>query len=153
VYIELPAAFFVLQLTAAVLSVAEAALSVLDLRSHAADHPRLGVLDHVSLHPLGQQATLQQAADAATSLGQQLAAAPFALPVYYYGAAHPAGRRLAEIRRQLGEQCWSYLPACVLHAVVGPPQVWAGCNFTQLREVCAFCLHGCTCVPADHAPA
>jgi glutamate formiminotransferase len=92
------------QLTAAVLSVAEAALSVLDLRSHAADHPRLGVLDHVSLHPLGQQATLQHAADAATGLGQQLAAAPFRLPVYYYGAAHPAGRRLAEIRRQLGEQ-------------------------------------------------
>ncbi|WIA12498.1 hypothetical protein OEZ85_012531 [Tetradesmus obliquus] len=90
------------ELTAAVLAVAEAALSALDLRSHAADHPRLGVLDHVSLHPLGQQATLQQAADAATSLGQQLAAAPFGLPVYYYGAAHRAGRRLAEIRRQLG---------------------------------------------------
>jgi glutamate formiminotransferase len=93
-----------LQLAAAVLSVAEAALTALDLRNHAADHPRLGVLDHVSLHPLGQQATLQQAAEAATCLGQQLAAAPFMLPVYYYGAAQPTGRRLAEIRRQLGEQ-------------------------------------------------
>lgn len=111
--------YYALQLTAAVLAVAEAALSALDLRSHAADHPRLGVLDHVSLHPLGQQATLQQAADAATSLGQQLAAAPFGLPVYYYGAAHPAGRRLAEIRRQLGEQQrLAHLPAWLLHGML-----------------------------------
>lgn len=91
-----------LQLSAAVLSVAAAALSAIDLRSHAADHPRLGVLDHVSLHPLGAEATLQHAAQAAASLGQQLAAPPFGLPVYFYGAAHPAGRKLAEIRRRLG---------------------------------------------------
>ncbi|GLC34785.1 hypothetical protein PLESTB_001163800 [Pleodorina starrii] len=40
-------------LTAAVVRLSRAALRLLDLRSHAATHPRLGVVDHISLHPLG----------------------------------------------------------------------------------------------------
>jgi len=82
------------QLAAAVLTVADYSLSHLDLRQHAAHHPRLGVLDHVSMHPLGPDCSLQMAAQAAISLGRQLAAAPYMLPVYYYGAAHHAGRNL-----------------------------------------------------------
>jgi hypothetical protein len=91
------------QLAATVAAVAHAALAAIDLRAHSATHPRLGVLDHVSLHPLGPQASLQLAGQAAAAIGQQLAAPPLQLPVYWYGAAHPTGRRLPEIRRQLGE--------------------------------------------------
>jgi hypothetical protein len=94
----------------AVQAVAHHALQHIDLTTHAAQHPRLGVLDHVSLHPLGPQATLSLAAQAATAIGQQLAQSPLQLPVYFYGAAHPQYRRLAEIRRRLGEGdsccCW-----------------------------------------------
>ncbi len=98
-----------MQLAATVHAVAQQALQSIDLTGHTAQHPRLGVLDHVSLHPLGPQASLSLAAQAAVTIGQQLSQPPLQLPVYYYGAAHPAGRRLAEVRRQLGEQQW---PAC-----------------------------------------
>eukprot|EP00775_Hariotina_reticulata_P009143 gene9143-9311_t len=89
------------QLAAAVLTVARHSLAQLDLRQHAAKHPRLGVLDHISLHPLGPDASLQLAAQAALVVGKQLAEAPYQLPVYFYGAAHAEGRRLADIRRHL----------------------------------------------------
>lgn len=91
------------QLAATVLTVAQHALAHIDLSSHQAQHPRLGVVDHVSLHPLGPDASLSLAAQAATAIGQQLSQPPLQLPVYYYGAAHATGcRRLAEIRRNLG---------------------------------------------------
>ncbi|GLI66512.1 hypothetical protein VaNZ11_010333, partial [Volvox africanus] len=41
------------RLTNAVVRLSRVALQLLDLRSHAATHPRLGVVDHISLHPLG----------------------------------------------------------------------------------------------------
>lgn len=92
----------ILQLTSTVTALAQHALSAVDLRQHTADHPRLGVIDHVSLHPLGPEATLQLAAAAANDIGQRLAAPPIGLPVYYYGSAHRDGRGLAEVRRRLG---------------------------------------------------
>lgn len=93
-----------MQLAATIHAVAQQALQCINLTTHIAQHPRLGVLDHVSLHPLGPEATLSLAAQAAVAIGQQLSQQPLQLPVYYYGVAHPAGRRLAEIRRQLGKQ-------------------------------------------------
>jgi glutamate formiminotransferase len=58
-----------LQLAGAALLLARAALAVLDLRQHAATHPRLGTVDHISCHPLGAQAVLQSAAEAARLIG------------------------------------------------------------------------------------
>lgn len=147
-----------LQLASAVAAVSDAALAAIDLRRHDATHPRLGALDHVSVHPVpegldlgpavtttaadgsstsrfsaealagaaaaaaaaGERAAsgahasssgggsgssssgLQEAAALARSIGARLAAGSPPLPVYLYGSAHPEGRRLADIRRQLG---------------------------------------------------
>ena len=76
----------------AVLKVAKDALERLDMRNHKGTHPTLGIVDHISVHPL--RATLQDAADAALSIGTALP-----VPVLYYGAAHPEKKSLAEIRR------------------------------------------------------
>jgi glutamate formiminotransferase len=92
-----------LQLAATVHAVATHALEAIDLTAHAAQHPRLGVLDHVSIHPIGPDATLPFAAQAAAAVGQQLSQPPLQLPVYYYGAAQRDQRRLADIRKRLGE--------------------------------------------------
>ena len=40
------------QLAAAAVALARAAVAALDLRAHAATHPRLGTVDHISCHPL-----------------------------------------------------------------------------------------------------
>ena len=83
----------------------------LDLRSHATSHPRLGVVDHISVHalPPGGGATRDAPAEAhgaaaalALRLGGALAGPPSPLPVYYYGAASREGRALADVRRALG---------------------------------------------------
>lgn len=90
------------QLTAAVTAVAVQALACIDLRHHDATHPRLGAVDHISCHPLGPGASLEQAAQLAVAIGAQLSQPPASLPTYLYGAAHPAGASLADIRRRLG---------------------------------------------------
>ena len=87
------------QLESATCTIAERAVSLIDLRGHAATHPRLGACDHISVHPLS--GTLEAAAKCARSIGSNLA--PL-LPVYLYGGAHREGRGLAEIRRNLGEE-------------------------------------------------
>lgn len=104
-------------IAAAATTLSRAALSFIDLRSHEATHPRLGVVDHISCHPLivrGSAATanevstssnnngLDDAAHAAHLIGQQIASGTDAIPVYYYGNAHPEGRPLDALRRQLG---------------------------------------------------
>lgn len=90
------------QLAAAAVNLARQALAAVDMRAHDATHPRLGAVDHISCHPLGADATLQHAAEVARRIGQQLAVPPTSLPVYLYGSAHPEGRTLADIRRELG---------------------------------------------------
>jgi hypothetical protein len=116
----------VLQLSSAILALSRAALASLDLSRHTATHPRLGVVDHISVHPLqgpgpgtatgegpgkgarAEGAVQQRPASRSAALAcaddvaQGLSAPPWHLPVFKYGAAHPHGRRLAEVRRQLG---------------------------------------------------
>eukprot|EP00887_Chlorella_sp_A99_P002863 scaffold6.g2863.t1 len=94
-------------LAGAVLALARAALALVDLQRHAATHPRLGAVDHISCHPLADAggAPLQACAPAAAALvarsvARQLGSA--GLPVYTYGAAHQHQRPLDDIRRQLG---------------------------------------------------
>jgi glutamate formiminotransferase len=108
------------QLAAAAVGLARAALAALDLRQHAATHPRLGTVDHISCHPLpltagasaatagaaGQATPAEEQQAAAAALAQaiarQLGAGPLALPVFTYGKAHPQQRPLDAVRRQLG---------------------------------------------------
>ena len=61
------------------------------------EHPRLGAVDHISMHPL-LTTPLGDVGTAARALGRRLAQS-YALPIYYYGAAHHSNRPLAEIRR------------------------------------------------------
>ena len=85
--------------TAVTLSLA--ALAALDLRSHAATHPRLGVVDHISCHPLSSHPDhLLSAASTARSIAQKLGHS--GIPSFLYGAAHPAQTQLVDIRRGLG---------------------------------------------------
>ena len=57
------------QLASAAVQLARAAIELLDLRQHAASHPRLGVVDHVSLQPAGLDSTLHAAAQVARAIG------------------------------------------------------------------------------------
>lgn len=74
--------------------IAEAALAELDLREHVATHPRIGIVDHISVAPV--DSTMACAADAARAIGSALAPT---VPIYFYGAAHVDGRTLAATRR------------------------------------------------------
>jgi glutamate formiminotransferase len=91
-------------LSLALTRLALAAIERIDLSRHQALHPRLGSTDHISIHPLinpidDTSLGLKQASQCALDVGQGLSAS---CPVYYYGSAHPQGRRLADIRRSLG---------------------------------------------------
>ena len=69
------------------------ALRSIDLREHEASHPRVGVVDHISVHPLGMGAE-----DAARKAGMTIARSLGAegLPVLLYGDLK-SGRGLAEV--------------------------------------------------------
>ena len=60
------------QLSAATVALARAAVRLLDLRQHSASHPRLGVVDHITVQPAGGAATLDAAADVARAVGVTL---------------------------------------------------------------------------------
>lgn len=59
-----------LQLASAVVALAEAALGTLDLTKHASTHPRIGVVDHISCHPLTDFAPLHETATLARTIGK-----------------------------------------------------------------------------------
>ncbi|XP_057506408.1 uncharacterized protein LOC130789622 isoform X1 [Actinidia eriantha] len=83
-----------------VLAMVEAAYAAIDLELHCGTHPRLGVVDDVMFHPLAR-ASLDEAAwlakAVAADIGNQ-----FQVPVYLYAAAHPTGKAVDTIRRELG---------------------------------------------------
>ncbi|GAX75278.1 hypothetical protein CEUSTIGMA_g2723.t1 [Chlamydomonas eustigma] len=100
------------QLQRIAVSLVQKAVELIDLREHTALHPRLGVADHVSVHPLHSVSvhplhsgkfftTMSTAAECAQAIGEKVAVTTN-IPVYLYGHAHTQGRKLAEIRRQLG---------------------------------------------------
>ena len=78
----------------AAVSMCEHALQHVDLTEHEATHPRIGVVDHISVHPLlgislgalGEQVR----GELGGSIGAELD-----LPVLLYGSAHPDGKSLA----------------------------------------------------------
>ena len=87
-------------LGAAVTTLAERALSLVDLRDHAATHPRCGVVDHISCHAVGD-ADASVAVSLAHSIGARVGDR-FGVPVLLYGAASAKGAGLADLRRRHG---------------------------------------------------
>lgn len=78
----------------------KAALETIDLELHSGTHPRVGVVDHICFHPLAE-ASLDQAAGMARSVAADIGH-KLKVPIFLYGAAHPADRTLDEVRRKLG---------------------------------------------------
>ncbi|KAH9302423.1 hypothetical protein KI387_014006, partial [Taxus chinensis] len=83
-----------------VLGMATAALEGINLEGHSGNHPRLGVVDHICFHPLGES-SLKQVASLACSVAAEIATA-LKVPTFLYGAAHHENRSLDAIRRELG---------------------------------------------------
>ncbi|XP_075660361.1 formiminotransferase cyclodeaminase-like protein isoform X2 [Castanea sativa] len=84
----------------AVLAMVEAAFGAINLELHSGTHPRLGVVDDILFHPLAR-ASLDEAAWLAKAVAADIANR-FQVPVFLYAAAHPTGKALDTIRRELG---------------------------------------------------
>ena len=86
-------------LKAAVLSLFETALPLIDLRAHAGEHPRLGAVDVVPFVPI-EGVSMAQCVTLAKETAAEVARR-FQVPVYLYEEAstNPARRNLEDIRR------------------------------------------------------
>ncbi|XP_062215260.1 uncharacterized protein LOC133915892 [Phragmites australis] len=82
------------------LAMIEAAFSTINLESQSGAHPRIGVIDDLSFHPLGQ-ATMEGAAWLAKLVASEISN-DLQVPVFLYAAAHPTGKSVGAIRRDLG---------------------------------------------------
>nr|CAB3494086.1 unnamed protein product [Digitaria exilis] len=87
-------------ITKVLLAMIEAALSTINLESHSGAHPRIGVVDDLSFHPLGE-ATMEDAASLAKQVASDIGNG-LQVPVFLYAAAHSAGKSVGAIRRELG---------------------------------------------------
>lgn len=103
------------QLAAAVASLAHAALAVVDLRCHAATHPRLGAVDHISCHPLAAPSAEPEAA-AEAAAGPAAAEAAIAGerqvqqrldPLQGTAVAEAGEAAAAELAREIAQQLGS----------------------------------------------
>lgn len=83
-----------------VLAMVETAFGAINLESHSGAHPRLGIVDDIVFHPLAR-ASMDEAAWLAKAVAADIANR-FQVPVYLYAAAHPTGKALDTIRRELG---------------------------------------------------
>ncbi|BAT98926.1 hypothetical protein LR48_Vigan06g135900 [Vigna angularis] len=83
-----------------VIAMAEAAFNAINLEFHDGAHPRLGVVDDIVFHPLAG-ASLHEAAWLAKRVSADIGNR-FNVPVFLYAAAHPTGKELDTIRRELG---------------------------------------------------
>ena len=80
------------------------ALSCIDLREHDATHPRLGVVDHISCHPLrrGWPGDMEMAGACAKEIGLILGD-EYGVPTFLYGTCNQRhNTSLASIRRRFG---------------------------------------------------
>jgi glutamate formiminotransferase / 5-formyltetrahydrofolate cyclo-ligase len=86
-------------LRAAVLTLFQETLAVVDLRQHQGEHPRLGAVDVVPFVPIAD-VTMADCVALAREVGAEVAAR-FGVPVYLYeeAASDPARRNLEDIRR------------------------------------------------------
>jgi len=87
------------QVRAGVLTLFESALSAIDLRRHAGEHPRLGAVDVVPFVPI-EDVTMAECVALARSVAKEVSER-HALPVFLYeeAASVPLRRNLEDIRR------------------------------------------------------
>ncbi len=83
-----------------IVSMVEAAIPLIDIRSHEGAHPRIGAVDVVPFVPLESSSLVQcvtAAKEAGATIGEVLE-----IPVYLYGAAASCAdrRNLADVRRE-----------------------------------------------------
>ncbi|VAH08704.1 unnamed protein product [Triticum turgidum subsp. durum] len=83
------------------LAMIEAAFSAINLEVHSGTHPRIGVVDDMSFHPLSQAATMEDAAQLAKLVASDIGNG-LQVPVFLYAAAHPTSKSVSAIRRELG---------------------------------------------------
>ena len=83
----------------AILALFEAAVPLIDLRSHNGEHPRVGAVDVVPFVPI-EGATMAHCVDLAREVADAVAT-QFGVPVFMYeeASANPARRNLEDIRR------------------------------------------------------
>jgi glutamate formiminotransferase len=86
---------------AAVLALAEAVVTAVDMRAHKGVHPRIGALDVVPFVPL-RGLEMADAVVSARRVGDALARA-YDLPVYLYGAAAAAPARISQSAVRAGQ--------------------------------------------------
>jgi glutamate formiminotransferase len=86
-------------LKAAVLALFDAAVGLIDLRTHTGEHPRMGAVDVVPFVPI-EGATMDDCVALAKDTAQSIAER-FAMPVYLYEEAsiNPLRKNLEDIRR------------------------------------------------------
>lgn len=83
------------------LAMIEAAFSAINLEVHCGTHPRIGVVDDMSFHPLSQAATMEDAAQLAKLVASDIGNG-LQVPVFLYAAAHPSSKSVSAVRRELG---------------------------------------------------
>lgn len=83
-----------------IIAMADTAYGAINLETHSGAHPRLGVVDDIVFHPLAW-ASLDEAAWLAKAVAADIGSR-FQVPVFLYAAAHPTGKPLDTIRRELG---------------------------------------------------
>uniref|UniRef100_A0ACD5VV97 Uncharacterized protein n=1 Tax=Avena sativa TaxID=4498 RepID=A0ACD5VV97_AVESA len=83
------------------LAMIEAAFSAINLELHCGTHPRIGVVDDISFHPLSQAGTMEDAAQLAKLVASDIGNG-LQVPVFLYAAAHPSGKSVSAVRRELG---------------------------------------------------
>ena len=86
-------------LTAAVLALFDAAIPLIDVRTHRGEHPRLGAVDVVPFVPI-EGATMDDCVQLATNTAREVADR-FHVPVYLYeeASSNPLRKNLEDIRR------------------------------------------------------
>ncbi|XP_006650273.1 formimidoyltransferase-cyclodeaminase-like isoform X2 [Oryza brachyantha] len=89
------------------LEMTETAFSTINLEMHTGTHPRIGVVDDMSFHPLNQ-ATMEDAAQLAKMVASDIGNG-LQVPVFLYGAAHPTGKSATAVRRGLGYYQANYM--------------------------------------------
>ncbi|XP_031474235.1 uncharacterized protein LOC116246478 isoform X2 [Nymphaea colorata] len=83
----------------ALFAMAEEAYKTIELGTQCGAHPRVGVVDHISFHPLAQS-TLHEVANLAKLVAADIGGR-LHVPVLLYEAADPQGRALSSLRREL----------------------------------------------------
>lgn len=120
-------------------ALSQKALSGIDLREHDATHPRLGVVDHISCHPLrsGKTDDLDIAGDCARNIARILGDV-CGIPTFLYGTCKEPSRSassetsLASIRRRFGYFKMNHTHGAPIH---GRRQEWKGLDDDWLESM------------------